>query len=123
VNHPPFTLTPQNKPFLISRIEKLDPTVQWEVVIRQKKSKRTLEQNSRLWDLYGAIGDYLGEDKDAVHELMGYKFLRELKTVGGETVETIKSTTKLNTKQMAEYQENIERWAAGIGFVWEREAA
>jgi phosphosulfolactate synthase (CoM biosynthesis protein A) len=47
---------------------------------------------------------------------MGYKFLRELKTVGGEAVEVIKSTTKLNTKDMTVYQENIERWASEIGF-------
>lgn len=119
MNYPPFTLTPYNQSNLLDRITKLDPTRVWEVIIREKKSKRSLEQNSRLWDLYRAIGDYIGEDADQIHRLMGYKFLRYQTIINGEQVECITSTTKLNTKAMAEYQENIERWAASIGFVWE----
>jgi len=34
-------------------------------------------------------------------------------------VELIRSTTKLDTKQMTEYQENIERWASQLGWSWE----
>jgi hypothetical protein len=117
-----FDLTPSNRQFLVSKLERLDPHVIWHVSIRKKKSKRSLDQNRRLWDLYGAIGDYIGEDKYSIHELMGYKFLRELKTVGGETVEVIKSTTNLSTKDMADYQDAIERWAAEIGFIWEEAA-
>jgi hypothetical protein len=49
---------------------------------------------------------------------MGYKFLRSQKVVNGEVVDVIKSTTKLNTKDMTEYQDAIVRWAADIGFVW-----
>ena len=118
----PFHLTPSNRAYLIDKINKLDPTKVWEVVIRERKSKRSVEQNRRLWDLYGAIGDYIGEDKDKVHELMGYKFLRYQAEIAGVTVELIKSTTKLTTKEMTEYQEAIERWAANIGFYWEEAA-
>lgn len=117
-----FHLTQQNRPYLFQRIEQLDPHVQWVVSVKPRKSKRSIEQNRRLWELYAAIGAYIGEEKDAVHELMGYKFLRELKTINGETVEVIKSTTKLTTAEMAEYQEAIERWAASIGFWWEEVA-
>lgn len=117
-----FHVTAQNRSYLFQKIERLDPTRQWVVTVRERKSKRSLDQNRRLWDLYGAIGEYIGEDKDAVHELMGFKFLRELKTINGESVESIKSTTKLSMPEMAAYQEAIERWAAGIGFYWEEAA-
>jgi hypothetical protein len=118
----PFVLTTSNRQHLIDKLNRLDPTVIWEVTVRERKSKRTLEQNKRLWDLYGAIGEYIGEDKDKVHELMGYKFLRYQDEIAGQTVELIKSTTKLSTKEMTEYQEAIERWAASIGFLWEEAA-
>jgi len=115
----PFNLSPQNKQYLFDKIDKLDPTRQWQVIIQERQSKRSVIQNERLWSLYTALGDHLGESKDKVHELMGYKFLRYQTTVAGESVELIKSTTKLTTKDMAEYQENIENWAALIGFIWE----
>jgi hypothetical protein len=115
----PFAITPNNRQYLIAKIEALDPTRHWEAIIRERKSQRSQEQNKRLWDLYTAIGEYIGEEKDKVHELMGYKFLRYQTEIAGITVEMIKSTTKLNTKEMTEYQDAIERWAADIGFVWE----
>jgi hypothetical protein len=114
-----FHITAQNLPFLVQKMQRLDPHKNWVANVTEKKTKRSIEQNKRLWDLYGALGAHIGEDKDAVHELMGYKFLRELKTINGESVEVIKSTTKLSTAEMAEYQEAIERWAASIGFYWE----
>lgn len=118
----PFIITPTNREYFIRNVMALDPTKQWEGILRERKSKRSIDQNSRLWDLYTAIGDYIGEDKDKVHELMGYKFLRYQDEIAGVTVELIKSTTKLNTKEMTEYQDAIERWAANIGFVWEMAA-
>ena len=105
-----------NESFLHKRIENLSPEQRWTVSVKPYKSTRSLDQNSRLWKLYNDLGAYIGHTPDEVHLLMGYKFLRELKTVGGEAVEVIKSTTKLNTKDMTVYQENIERWASEIGF-------
>jgi len=107
-----------NYEFLLKRLAQLDPTIRWSIKASPFKSTRSTEQNSRLWKLYTELGAYIGHSPDEVHQLCGYKFLRELKTVNGEAVEVIKSTTKLNTKDMAEYQENIERWASEIGFVW-----
>lgn len=110
-----------NFDFLVKRLTQLDPTQRWQVTARLYKSKRSIEQNSRLWSLYTELGQYIGHSPDEVHQLCGYKFLRELKTVNGEAVEVIKSTTKLNTKEMTDYQDAIERWSAEIGFVWSGE--
>jgi hypothetical protein len=107
-----------NYSFLIKRLDALDPTVKWQITARPYKSKRSLEQNDRLWELYSAIGKYIGEDSNRVHELMGYQFLRSQTVIAGVPVEIIKSTTKLNTQEMCDYQDAIERWANDIGFVW-----
>lgn len=104
---------------LIERLNRLDPTQMWKVTVSKWKSRRSLEQNSRYWKLITELANYTGEDKDRMHDLMGYKFLREVVTVKGEEIWRIKSTTELNTAQMAEYQDSIERWAHEIGFYFE----
>lgn len=112
-----FTLTATNRDQLYQKLLRLEPTTLWQVSVKERKSKRSTEQNSRLWRIYKIIGDTIGLDADEVHQLMGYKFLRYQKEVNGKTEEFIKSTTKLNTAEMAEYQDGISRWASQIG-VW-----
>lgn len=113
-----FNLSPSNLNNFIDKLKQLDlANVRYVANVTEKKSNRTIEQNSRLWKLYTELGQHIGETPDRVHELMGYKFLREQKVINGETVETIKSTTKLTTMQMSEYQDQIEIWAANyLGF-------
>ena len=114
----PFVITPQNKPHAIAHIERLDPTKQWEMIIRERKSKRSLEQNERYWELMTGLGDYLGYTKDEMHEMCRFKFLRTKVVVEGEALPIMKSTTKLNVKAMTEYMEAIERWAATLGYIF-----
>ena len=85
----------------------------------EEKTVRSLEQNERLWALYGSVANYTGEDPTTIHQLMGYKFLRYQTEIAGNGVELVRSTTKLDSKQMAEYQENIERWASQLGWSFE----
>jgi hypothetical protein len=104
---------------LVERLTRLDPTQRWKVAVTRWKSKRSIEQNSRYWKLITELANYTGDDKDRMHDLMGYKFLREVVTVKGEEIWRIKSTTELNTKEMAELQDSIERWAHDMGFYFE----
>ncbi len=113
-----FNISSSNLPYLFEKIKALDLSLGYVCNVTVKSHTRNLEQNSRLWKLYGAIGDYIGESADKIHELMGWKFLRSQSTVNGETIEVIKSTTKLSTAEMADYQRHIEIWASGIGFVF-----
>lgn len=114
-----YCLFQNNHEPLFAKLKSQDPTRRFKVTVQPWKSKRSIEQNSRLWALYEALGKHIGDDADSIHELMGFKFLRNLKTVNGESIEVIKSTTKLNTAEMADYQDSIERWAASIGFYFE----
>jgi hypothetical protein len=114
-----FVLTKYNLENFLEKIKSLDLTKRWRVNVTEEKAVRSLEQNERLWSLYGSIANYIGEDPSTVHELLGYKFLRYQTEIAGNPVELVKSTTKLTTKEMTEYQENCERWAASLGWSWE----
>ena len=114
-----FVLTKYNLENFLEKIKTLDLTKRWRINVSEEKAVRSLEQNERLWALYGSVANYIGEDPQTVHELMGYKFLRYQTEIAGNPVELIKSTTKLNTKEMTEYQESIERWASQLGWSFE----
>jgi len=113
-----WNLSLQNISFLMNYLKSLDFNTQWEVVIREKKNKRTLEQNERLWKLYESVGNHLGYTKDEMHDVAGWKFLRYQVEIAGEVVNKIESTTKLNTARMSWYQEQIEIWASQMGWSW-----
>ena len=61
---------------LVEKLKNLDWTKSWRVTVVEAKASRSNEQNLRLWELYTSIGNHLGIEKDKIHELMGYKFLR-----------------------------------------------
>jgi hypothetical protein len=116
-----FNLSTTNLDNFILKLKALDlENVRYVANVKEKKTTRSIEQNARLWKLYTELGNHIGETPDRVHELMGYKFLRELITVNGETFENIKTTTKLTTAQMADYQTKIEQWAViELGFYFD----
>jgi hypothetical protein len=114
-----WALTKDNLPQLIEKLKSLDFTHRWRVTVTDAKLNRSLEQNERLWELYTSIGQHLGIEKDKIHELMGYKFLRYQTEIAGMPVELIKSTTKLTTSEMTEYQQQIEVWGQTMGWGWD----
>ena len=113
-----FNISKSNLPYLFEKIKALDLSLGYVANVTLKSHGRSTEQNSRLWKLYSALGDYIGETPDKIHELMGWKFLRSQSVVNGESIEVVKSTTKLTTVEMADYQNKIELWAGSIGFAF-----
>ena len=112
-------MTKENLENLITKLKELDFSKRWRVTVVEAKANRSLEQNERLWELYTSIGNHLGIEKDKIHELMGYKFLRYQTEIAGTPVELIKSSTKLTTSEMSEYQHQIEIWAQTMGWGWD----
>lgn len=98
-----------------------------EICIRPYKSKRSIEQNRRLWKIYQHLADTVWVDgkrfrAETWHEHCKGVFLGfELIAMpdGGEMERPI-STTTLNTAEMTEYQNNIQAWAAQeFGILWD----
>jgi hypothetical protein len=114
-----WALTQQNLPQLIEKLKNLDFTKRWRVTVTDAKLNRSLEQNERLWELYTSLGNHLGLDKQQVHELMSYRLLRYQTVIAGFPVELIKSTTKLTTSEMTEYQQQVEVWGQTVGWGWD----
>jgi hypothetical protein len=114
-----WSLTKDNLPMLYEKLKALDFTHRWRVTVTDAKLNRSLEQNERLWELYTNLGNHLGLDKQQVHELMSYRLLRYQTVIAGFPVELIKSTTKLTTSEMTEYQQQIEVWGQTMGWGWD----
>ena len=104
---------------LVEKLKALDFTKRWRVTVTDAKLNRSIQQNERLWQLYTSISQHTGIEKDKIHELMGYKFLRYQTEIAGMPVELVKSTTKLDTQSMSEYQHQIEIWAQTMGWEWD----
>lgn len=114
-----YCLHQNNHDALFGKLKSLDPTQRFKVEVKPWKSKRSLEQNDRYWKLVTEFGEYCGYDKEEMHQEIGKRFLTYEKTINGVVKTFVKSTTKLNTKEMAELQEKIERVAAQQGFIFE----
>ena len=131
MNEAKFTLTPQNARGVMRSI--WDNLNGWfengnlDITIRPHKSKRSIEQNRRLWKIYGELADKAWVNgrrysAETWHEyckgvLLGF----DIKAMpDGTEVKTPISTTTLNTAEMTDYQNRLQSWAAGeFGIIWE----
>ena len=114
-----WSLNQANLNAFVEKLKSLDWSKRWRVTVVEAKANRSLEQNERLWELYTSVGNHLGIEKDKIHELMGYKFLRYQTEIAGTPLELIKSSTKLTVSEMSEYQHQIEIWAQTMGWGWD----
>lgn len=127
-----YKLTKDNKRPLMTTIYNnlgvwLEANAELEVCIRPYNSKRSIEQNRRLWKIYGELADKAWVNgrrysAETWHEYCkGYFLGFELKAMpDGSELKTPISTTTLNTAEMTDYQNRLQAWAAGnFGLIWE----
>ncbi len=127
-----YRLTKDNKRPLMTTIYNnlgawLESNAELEVCIRPYNSKRSIEQNRRLWKIYGELADKAWVNgrrysAETWHEYCkGYFLGYELKAMpDGSELKTPISTTTLNTAEMTDYQNRLQAWAAGnFGLIWE----
>ena len=127
-----YKLTKDNKRPLMTTIYNnlgvwLESNAELEVCIRPYNSKRSIEQNRRLWKIYGELADKAWVNgrrysAETWHEYCKGIFLGyELKAMpDGTEIKTPISTTTLNTAEMTDYQNRLQAWAAGnFGLIWE----
>jgi hypothetical protein len=80
-----------------------------DIIIRKRKSKRSDNQSRYYFGVVcKVLGDYFGYETDEMHEALKIKFLR----TGAADLETVRSTTKMNTAEFEEYLERVRRWAS-----------
>jgi len=133
-------ISQEHKNRAIAIIEGLPLTPVSEIIIREHKKNRSIDQNSLLWQWLTIIANELGTSKEEQHEFFKDKFLVNIYQRDNpdyaEMVQTLRevwkhgmrdealslrkrivaltSTTTATVSQMQEYLENIERNAAEL---------
>lgn len=94
-----------------------------ELVVRERKSKRSAEQNKRYWALLREVSAcaWIGgrQYADATwHEQFKRQFIgrEEVAMPDGSVVVRGISTTTLNVGQMTDYMQKIEHWCVEQGW-------
>lgn len=97
----------------------LDPAKAWEVEWKEKKRRRSDQQNRYLWGVvYKTVCEHLeGWDADDVHEyFLGEHFGWEtLEGFGRRRVKPIRRSSRLNKQEFADYIAFIQRKCAELG--------
>ena len=89
----------------------LKPLLQmcWTAANPPKKQTRSQQQNAYYWGVVlDIIGKDLGYSPEETHQIFTEMFLSYEK----DSRKFVKSTTKLNTKEMEEYLEKVRRFAS-----------
>ena len=82
-----------------------------EVVVRKKKSQRSIQQNRAYFGLAVEIlCDKTGFNREEMHEALKAKFASRVDEQTGLTI--IESTADMDTVRFCRYYEDIQRWAA-----------
>jgi len=81
-----------------------------ELVVRQRRSQRSLNQNAAYWGIAVEIlSEHTGYDKETMHEALKEKFASRRDEKTGLLI--VESTAKMDTKRFNRYYEDIQRWA------------
>lgn len=77
---------------------------------------RTLSQNALYWRWLEEIAGYIGDERDAVHEVLKEKFLqrRRAELLNGKVLELPPSTRFLSTSEFSLYMEKVAAWASSF---------
>ncbi|CDM88201.1 YbcN family protein [Xenorhabdus bovienii] len=98
------------------------------IIIKPWKNTRSLSQNATAHMWFGEISRFLKSNgakfsPDEVKEMMKHTFLGyevvervDARTQEPERVRTLRQTSKLDTGEMFRFMEQVEQWAAGMGY-------
>ena len=84
-----------------------------EITVKEYLPNRSNPLNQYYWGVViKLLSEHTGFDKDETHELMKGMYLKTKLEVNGKLYDSVKSTTKINNKQMLIYIEKIKQFAS-----------
>lgn len=87
-----------------------------KLIIKIKKKRRTLKQNSFYWLFCQYCARELGMTAEELHEAFKIEFLKKSKVLpDGRKIRFVKSTTELNKQEFAEYFEKCNLLMSEMG--------
>lgn len=103
-------------------IGNLDPERDWELIVRPRKSTRSLSQNAYLWSIYDYIlrtgGEQMGGwTRDDLHEffLITHFGSETRELFGRKRLKPLRRSSKLNKQEFTDFLETIFRFMAERG--------
>lgn len=97
---------------VIAYIQRLDLKKLYTVEVIEKKSTRSISQNSLMWLWLTCISFETGNDRDELHDIFKKKWIEPKKVVMfGEEINRY-STADLNTTQFKYYLDHIQAFAS-----------
>jgi hypothetical protein len=101
--------TKLNRAIIFLYCLEIDPEKPHEVVVKDFKKIRTDAQNKLYWSWLGLISKETGNSTEALHVSFANEFLpKTFEVVRGETVDVVKSTTKLTPEEFTKYLKEVE---------------
>lgn len=96
----------------LEEIMKNLPPERYRIEIKRYHNQRGLEANRYYWKLIQIAADFIGYEREELHEVLKYKFLKRTKVYEdtGEIYEYIKSTSKLSKQEFSEYIDICKRY-------------
>lgn len=86
------------------------PDGEYDEVIKKKQSIRSLQQNAYLHSvIFQMIADHTGDSMEDVKSALKIMFLGYMSKSG---LRAVKDTSRLNTKELEEFNEKCRIWAA-----------
>lgn len=83
-----------------------------ELILRKKRSQRSLQQNSYYWGVVIEIlRNHFGYEPEEMHEALKIHFLK-LENHKAPGLVSVKSTTRLSTDEFNAYVNRVVTWAA-----------
>lgn len=87
--------------------------------IEEWKDSRSLQQNRLFWSWMTIMGNHHGMTKDEMHDEMIDRFapVYTRRTIEGKPKQEKMGTSKMNVKQMHEFMQQVDQFAAEWGTV------
>jgi hypothetical protein len=113
-----ITITGESqRAFAIQQLRDVPLSPIHEVVIREKKTTRSLDQNALHWKRLDIIRLHIADSTGQIfsaedlHEFFKSMFMDvSLVEIGGESVKVRRTTTGLSTKDFSAFMDNIDRY-------------
>ena len=97
---------------IIGYIKRLDLSKSYSVEVRERKARRSLDQNALMWLWLTCIESETGNDRNDLHDYFKKKYIapKEVEVFGVKELEY--TTTDLSTGQFKEYLDKIQAFAS-----------
>ena len=81
---------------------------EYELIVRRKVKKRSIEQNSLLWLYYACIENETGQDKNDIHSYYCGKFLTKEVEIYGKIERIVGGTRNLTTVEFKYFLDRVQ---------------